>query len=211
MRRLLGRIWRFVKARYSEWRSALFVALLFLILWGLFRPEMTSPQIKIQTTEVTSTEVQTATTEEPPAIRSYITGAVERPGVYSLPQGSILQDLVEVAGGFMQGAQVDTVNLAMEITDQAHYHIPDPEDDIRLSPPQGLVQGDDSHSHLVQLNTAGLEDLQRLNGIGPSLAQRILEWRESYGPFKTKDELMLVPGIKEAKYNALEHQLATIQ
>lgn len=209
MRRVLGRLWRIIKVRYSEWRSALFVILLCLILWGLFRPETTSTRLEIEPLETTIQEMMPAHTTEKPTSRSYITGAVGRPGVYSLPQGSILQDLVMAAGGFVQGAQEDAVNLAVEISDQGHYHIPSLDENPQTAV-QGSLQTDISQTGLVNLNTAGLAELQTLNGIGPSLAQRILDWRDNYGPFKAKDELMLVPGIKEAKYSALEQQLASI-
>lgn len=212
MRRFLERSWRIIQARYSEWRSALFILLLFLILVGLFRPGTSQPHIVLETSETSLVETTTTTTyDEPIHIRSYITGAVRRPGVYSLPRGSILQDLVIAAGGFIQGAQEDAVNLALEISDQAHYHIPDLSDETLSPSLQTFVQSEDVSGSLVNLNTAGLAELQTLNGIGPALAQRILDWRESYGPFQSRDELMLVPGIKEAKYQALEHQLATIQ
>lgn len=211
MRNRLARLWRSFKVRYNEWRGMVFVGLLFLILWGLFRPETTSPILEIETVEPPPSETTlNIDIEKPTTLRSYITGAVGRPGVYNLPQGSILQDLVMAAGGFLSGAQPDAINLAMEISDQGHYHVPDKEEDFISPVVQGISQSEVSQGSLVHLNTAGLAELQALNGIGPALAQRILDWRDSYGPFKSKDELMLVPGIKEAKYTALEHQLATI-
>ena len=218
-------LWRRLKHLFEKWHTVLLVGVLLLIVWGLFRPakdaelswepfdEELEPEIEA-TTEIAAPSSSNQATLG--LCRCYVSGAVLNPGVYTLENGALLIDLVEAAGGLLADAEPSVINLAQEIIDQAHYHVPYLGDDASVQnagKAEAFYDGRFSDSESgggINLNTASQEELQTLTGIGPSLAERIVEWRDAYGPFQSNEELMLVPGIKEAKFQALEKDLAPL-
>ena len=136
-----------------------------------------------------------------PEARAYISGAVVSPGVYIMPADGRLADLVELAGGALEGADLGAVNLAQRVRDQDHFHIP------RIGEVTPLAQ---PGSDRIDINTASLELLDTLPGIGPALARAIVDYREDNGPFETPDELINVQGIGPATYEKLR-DLITVE
>jgi competence protein ComEA len=138
----------------------------------------------------------------PPATASmisiHVSGAVAEPGVYSLAPGSIAQQAVEAAGGLLEEANLDLVNLAARLEDGEQLHVPllrpTELDDDNGSPLQSTPYND-----RININTAEAPELEQLPGIGPSLAQSIIEYREQHGLFQSIEELTNVPGIGPAK------------
>ncbi|MDR2672513.1 MAG: ComEA family DNA-binding protein [Coriobacteriales bacterium] len=141
----------------------------------------------------------------------YITGAVATPGLYTLPAYSRVGDGVTAAGGLTTDAAAQAVNLAQPITDGAHVHIPTLEeakqssgnvvsDTTGTATDQSQISG---ASALVNINTADVNTLQTLNGIGPATAQKIIDYRKANGPFRSKEDLMQVSGIGQKKYAAI--------
>ena len=126
--------------------------------------------------------------------RAYISGAVASPGVYTVPAGARLADLLELAGGALEGADLDAVNLAQRVRDQDHFHIP------RIGEVTPLITPEPDK---ININTASLELLDTLPGIGEVKAKAIVHYRERNGPFETTDELMNVEGIGPATYEKL--------
>ncbi len=156
----------------------------------------------------TVTPLPTAT---PGPIRVYITGEVLHPAVYELPAGAILQDVVLAAGGFSENANRDAINLAIPLNDGLHVHVPDLSQETALPLGSGgVVPSTSSTSQLININTATIEELDRLPGIGPSIAQRIIEYREQNGPFFSVEELLNVSGIGPAKLEQMK-DLITIE
>ncbi|MCF4150825.1 ComEA family DNA-binding protein [Dethiosulfovibrio sp. F2B] len=145
----------------------------------------------------------------------YVTGAVESPGVYHLPSGSRVYHLVESAGGMTSGADDVAVNLAAPLADGAHVHVPLRSKAVRAPIDTGRSGSSSSvtalsyagtssgsasaRSGAVNLNSASLEELQTLPGIGPKTAAAILSYREKIGPFRSVDELTKVKGIGPKK------------
>jgi competence protein ComEA len=133
----------------------------------------------------------------------HVIGAVQMPGVYQLPRGSIVQDAVVAAGGPAAKANLAAINLAAGLSDSQQVYVPfvgeTPEAIPRLGS-SGPVAGET----LINLNTATAPELERLPGIGPSLAQAIIEYRESNGPFQRAQDLLEVPGIGPAKLAQIE-------
>ncbi|HHX77323.1 MAG TPA: ComEA family DNA-binding protein [Firmicutes bacterium] len=121
------------------------------------------------------------------SIRVHVAGAVVTPGVYTLPAGSRALEAVEAAGGALPEADQHAINLAQPLYDGQRVEIP-------------FISGDESNQKtagggLVNLNTASQEVLEKLPGIGPVRAARIIAYREQKGWFKSVDELADVPGI----------------
>jgi competence protein ComEA len=125
----------------------------------------------------------------------HVAGAAERPGVYLLPHGSIVQD---AAGGPTSSADLDRINLAADLEDGQRVYVPQ----ITAS---GTSTGEETHTSeidpelMININTAGAAELELLPGIGPSLAKEIMDHRSANGLFNTADDLLAVSGIGPAK------------
>lgn len=166
--------------------------------------------IVISPPEPTAAPVPTAT---PSAVQVYVSGQVAAPAVYELPPGSRVEDAVTAAGGFTAQAQPAGVNLAQSLFDGMQIYVPAEGEVPNLIVPVATAPAgttNNSNGGLVNINTAGLEELDTLPGIGPSTAQNIIDYRESNGPFATLEAIMDVPGIGEAKFNQIK-DLITLQ
>ena len=167
-----------------------------------------TPRPQVSTPIVVSPPVSTATPPPTPTlapIRVYVSGAVRQPAVYELPPGSIVQSAVDAAGGLTSDADLDCVNLALELRDQQQVHVPR-QGEAHPPPP---VSGGDPDSGgptgvLINLNVATAAELETLPRIGPTMAQRILEYREANGPFEAIEDIQEVPGIGPATFEGLK-------
>ncbi|MEW6032298.1 MAG: helix-hairpin-helix domain-containing protein [Bacillota bacterium] len=147
---------------------------------------------------------------EPPAeVVVHVAGAVLRPGVYSLPEGSRVIDAVTAAGGVKASADPDAVNLARRVADGEQVYIPT-RDETRASSAwpavreaQNQAAGGPATGGKVNINTASQAELETLPGVGPSIARRIIEYRLQNGPFRALEELMNVSGIGEKRFAEL--------
>lgn len=135
---------------------------------------------------------------EPADLRVHVAGEVLRPGVYELPFGSIVQDAIDIAGGFSGDASHDRVNLAAPLEDGQQVYVPEISEEVQSSP------NPRSFNELISINTASAPELERLPGIGPVIAQRIVEFREEYGPFQRLEDLLEVEGIGPSKLESLQ-------
>jgi competence protein ComEA len=125
-----------------------------------------------------------------------VAGAVRRPGLYKLRTGSRIDDAISAAGGATAKAQLEAVNLAAPVADGEQVVVPGRGAGgaaVSSSPAAGS-----SPSAPLDLNTATLEQLEALPGVGPVTAQKILDYRQAHGPFHSVDELQGVPGIGPA-------------
>lgn len=143
----------------------------------------------------------------PAPIMVYVDGAVQHPGVYALPQDSRALDAIQAAGGFSQKANQGAINLAARLKDGDRLTIP--ETGTPAAPTSSGVPGssrskDISPGSVVNINTATLEELQTLPGIGSTRAQDIIDYRQAHGDFKTIEDLMNVTGIGEATFERLK-------
>ena len=138
----------------------------------------------------------------------YITGAVRRPGVYSLPAESRLLQLVEAAGGLSVSADPVAVNLAAVLTDGLHVHVPEKGEEPPANRAYGVpisAPGTPKAGAPVNINRASAEELTALKGIGPVLAGNILEYRLNNGRFHEIDDLLHVKGIGRVKLEQLRN------
>ena len=134
-----------------------------------------------------------------------VAGAVTRPGVYRLPAGARVEDALERAGGPTRRADLSQVNRAAKVEDGRQVLVPTRVKTAAVAPgtapPAAQVPGQP-----LNLNTATLEQLDELDGVGPSTAQKILDFREEHGGFGAVEELDQIPGIGEKRLAALrEH------
>ena len=201
-------------------RHIIFIALLFIAFGGagifyLRQPTPTPIEIlPVDETTATATSAPTsAPTATPAPVRVYVTGAVAHSDVYFLPQGSIIKDAILAAGGLTPDADLERINQALELKDQQQIHVP------RIgeanAPPS--VQGGDSNNddvgnspvsgEVININTATLEELDSLPGIGPGIGQRIIDYRESIGGFKKVEEITQVSGIGQATLAKIEDRI----
>ncbi len=120
----------------------------------------------------------------------HVAGRVAHPGVVELPVGARVHQAVDAAGGAREGADLDLVNLARPVVDGERVYVPAAGEPV----PRGGAPETGAASP-VNLNSAGLADLDDLPGIGPVLAQRILDWRLAHGRFTAVAELGEVSGI----------------
>lgn len=151
-----------------------------------------------------------AATEEPLLCYVYICGAVLHPDVYALPEGSRIYEVVEMAGGLLEEADVASVNQAEVISDGQMIRIYTYEESQNglLSEDRTAeekdVKPDDGR---VNINTASQSELMTLPGIGESKATAIVAYRESNGAFSSIEELMNIPGIKEGIFLQLKEHI----
>ena len=122
-----------------------------------------------------------------------VVGAVRRPGLYRLPGGARVNDAVERAGGATRKANLAGINLAAPIADGLQIVVPAKTPGGGTAPP--AAAGGGATSGPLDLNSATLEQLETLPGVGPVTAQKILDYRQQHGAFTSVDELDAVPGI----------------
>lgn len=135
----------------------------------------------------------------------YVTGAVNKPGVVSLPEGARASDAVEAAGGVLPIADTEKINLAQPLKDGQKLEIPEKHAEGVAA---GTAKGTKSEAgELININTADEKALDTLPGIGPAMAQRIIEYREKEGAFQDISELKKVRGIGEAKFEKLKDKV----
>ncbi len=140
-------------------------------------------------------------------IKAYICGEVKNPGVYQIEQGARIVDLLELAGGQGENARIEVVNLAQFVVDGQRVYIPsrDEADDgnFLFFTDSNLIDYNSAVNKMVNVNTADIGELETLPGIGPVIAQNIIKYRNTNGPFKIKEELKNVSGIGEKKYEEI--------
>jgi competence protein ComEA len=142
-----------------------------------------------------------------------VEGAVATPGLISLPAGSRLNDAIEAAGGLLENADTTSLNLAARVGDGEQITIPSAAGPGNVDPvdpgssPVGSLPMD--AAGLININTAGISELDQLPGIGPTIAQRIIDFRTFYGPFDSVDQLIEVEGISQTMVERFRHMVTT--
>ena len=137
----------------------------------------------------------------PAPITVYVSGGVKQAGLYSLPNGSRVNDAIQAAGGFTESADTQAINLAEILVDGEQVDIPA---FIPTSMSGNNTRSIPGASPLVDINTASLVELDTLPDIGPKTAQRIIDYRMANGPFNSVQDLLKVDGIGEVTFNKIK-------
>lgn len=168
--------------------------------------------------EVGTFERVAETGEEIQTLWVHICGYVRTPGIYELPEGSRVFDCLMEAGGFAEGANETALNLADYLRDGSQIYVPGIDlgnenesllshGSIALPDQTGTVVGigeTNAQKHLVNINTASLEQLETLPGIGEKRAKDIISYRESNGPFESIEDIQKISGIKSAIFEKIK-------
>jgi competence protein ComEA len=146
----------------------------------------------------------TTPTTEPTVLLVDVTGWVRRPGVYEFVEGARVIDAVEAAGGARSGAELQVLNLAAPLVDGTQILVPKKGQVAPGAPPPAVGSAPGvSADGLVNVNTATGTELEALPGIGPVLAQSIIDHRTQNGPFTSVDQLVDVSGIGDVTLEKL--------
>ena len=209
-----------VKRWLMEYKKVLSIiggvlAVIVIILVG--RGMMASPKKEkvMVTNAVNTTRVEETTTIMPQNCYVDIKGEVLRPGVYEFSCESRIQEVIKKAGGFTEEADETKINLAQKITDQMQIIVPN----VHSKQEDGLTEGNsekgsstntsvsNSKQGTININTATLEELQTIKGIGKKKAEAILQYRKEHGALRTKEDLLQVKGIGKKALEAIESQV----
>jgi competence protein ComEA len=162
----------------------------------------TSTDVPPLTTPAADASEDGSTGAAPAIVVVDVAGAVRRPGVYRLPQGSRITDAIARAGGMSRHAEAASVDLAAPLADGEQVLVPASvvgTSGVGAAPvPAGAAAGPSS-SAPVDLNTATAEQLDALPGVGPVTAQKIVDYRQQHGPYTSVDDLDAISGIGPAK------------
>ncbi|MDY0408500.1 helix-hairpin-helix domain-containing protein [Virgibacillus soli] len=135
-----------------------------------------------------------------------IKGYVKKPGVYEIQADARVHDVIQLAGGFLKEADQSVINLAQKVHDEMVIFVPSEADEAQnITVP--AIGNASQQSQKVRINHATKEEIETLNGIGPSKAQAIIDFREENGLFKNVDDLLQVPGIGEKTLENLREQI----
>jgi competence protein ComEA len=169
--------------------------------WIALRPR--PGPIIVATPEPTPTPVPLPTATPAP-LRVYVTGAVRRSDVYLVPAGSLVKDAIAAAGGATDDADLEQINLAIQVYDQQQIHVPRKGEVVTpIAAPSGTPGAQDG-AGTVNINTASVQELDTLPGIGPAIAQRIVDYRTENGPFAAVEDITNVKGIGPSTLEKLE-------
>ena len=209
-----------VKRWLMEYKKVLSIiggvlAVIVIILVGRGMMASSTKEKVMVTNAVNTTRVEETTMRMPQNCYVDIKGEVLRPGVYEFSCESRIQEVIKKAGGFTEEADETKINLAQKITDQMQMIVPN----VNSKQEGGVTEGNsekgnssnttpsNSKQGTVNINTATLEELQTIKGIGKKKAEAILQYRKEHGAFRTKEDLLQVKGIGKKALEAIESQV----
>lgn len=139
----------------------------------------------------------------------HVSGAVKLPGIISLKEGSRVYDAIEAAGGLSEGCEIKDINLAQFVKDGIKIYIPYLGETPYISQSDSYISNDDASPtrQIININSAGINQLVELDGIGEATAKKIIAYREKNGNFKKIEDLLKVSGIGDAKFNAIKNNI----
>lgn len=202
------------KEKWESWSLSAKAALIggiLLILVGMgslfSKKEESVEETTVVEMTVLAEKTEVSTTQET-VIFVDIKGAVKNPGVYQMKVGDRVKDALDAAGGLTAEADSQKVNLAKRLEDQMVIVVPKVgEEAEEIS--AGVTSKEEAKEGKVNINTATVEELKTLKGVGEKKAEAIIEYRKKNGSFKTKEDLMKVRGIGKKLFESFEERIVT--
>lgn len=203
------------KEKWESWSLAVKgaviggVLLLLVGVGGLLpKKEEAVEETEAVVTTVLAEKTEESTTQEA-VIFVDIKGEVKKPGVYQMKAGDRVKDAIDAAGGLTAEADSQKVNLAQRVEDQMVIVVPKIGEEGDAAIPAGATSKEASKEGKVNINTATVEELKTLKGVGEKKAEAIIEYRKKNGSFKTKEDLMKVRGIGKKLFESFEERIVT--
>ena len=202
------------KEKWESWnlvvKGAVIAGILLLLVGvgGLLpKKEEAVEESEAVVTTVLAEKMEESTTLEA-VIFVDIKGEVKKPGVYQMKAGDRVKDAIDAAGGLTAEADSQKVNLAQRVEDQMVIVVPKVGEEAEAIP-AGVTSKETSKEGKVNINTATVEELKTLKGVGEKKAEAIIEYRKKNGSFKTKEDLMKVRGIGKKLFESFEERIVT--
>lgn len=202
------------KEKWESWslsaKAAVIGGILLILvgMGGLFsKKEESVEETEVVVTTVLAEKTEVSTTQET-VIFVDIKGAVKNPGVYQMKPGDRVKDALEAAGGLTAEADSQKVNLAKRLEDQMVIVVPKVGEEAEEIP-AGETRKEATKEGKVNINTATVEELKTLKGVGEKKAEAIIEYRKKNGSFQTKEDLMKVRGIGKKLFESFQERIVT--
>lgn len=202
------------KEKWESWSLSAKAAVIggvLLILVGVgglfFKKEESVEETTVVETTVLAEKTEVSTTQET-VIFVDVKGAVKNPGVYQMKVGDRVKDALEAAGGLTEEADSQKVNLAKRLEDQMVIVVPKVGEEAEEIP-AGATSKEEAKEGKVNINTATVEELKTLKGVGEKKAEAIIEYRKKNGSFQTKEDLMKVRGIGKKLFESFQERIVT--
>lgn len=202
------------KEKWESWsvlvKGAVIGGMLLLLVGvgGLFsKKEEAVEDVTVVETTMLAEKTEVSTTQEA-VIFVDIKGAVKNPGVYQMKSGDRVKDALDAAGGLTDEADSQKVNLAQRVEDQMVIVVPKVGEEA-TEIPSGVTSKEAAKDGKVNINTATVEELKTLKGVGEKKAEAIIEYRKKNGSFKTKEDLMKVRGIGKKLFESFQERIVT--
>ena len=202
------------KEKWESWslsaKAAVIGGILLILVGvgGLFsQKEESVEEIEAVVTTVLAEKTEVSTTQET-VIFVDIKGAVKNPGVYQMKVGDRVKDALDAAGGLTDEADSQKVNLAKRLEDQMAIVVPKVGEEAEEIP-AGETRKEATKEGKVNINTATVEELKTLKGVGEKKAEAIIEYRKKNGSFQTKEDLMKVRGIGKKLFESVQERIVT--
>ncbi|MBS1008951.1 helix-hairpin-helix domain-containing protein [Leuconostoc suionicum] len=201
-----------VKEKYYEYKIWIFIILLILaaIIYCAYSHQTKEVQQTSLSSSISSTsgvKKSESSHENRSIVMVDVKGAVKNPGVYKITSFARVQTAIAQAGGTLEEADMQQVNLAQKLTDGQIVYVP-----MRGETSSPVNNGSTSamsttDNEVINLNTATVVELQKLDGIGVKKAEQIIAYREEHGEFKSIEEIKQVSGIGEKRFEALKDKV----
>ena len=202
------------KEKWESWslsaKAAVIGGILLILVGvgGLFsKKEESVEETEVVVTTVLAEKTEVSTTQET-VIFVDIKGAVKNPGVYQMKVGDRVKDAIDAAGGLTEEADSQKVNLAKRLEDQMAIVVPKVGEEAEEIP-AGETRKEATKEGKVNINTATVEELKTLKGVGENKAEAIIEYRTKNGSFQTKEDLMKVRGIGKKLFESFQERIVT--
>lgn len=202
------------KEKWESWslsaKAAVIGGILLILVGvgGLFsKKEESVEEPTVVETTVLAEKTEVSTTQET-VIFVDIKGAVKNPGVYQMKVGDRVKDALDAAGGLTGEADSQKVNLAKRLEDQMVIVVPKVGEEAEEIP-AGETRNEATKEGKVNINTATVEELKTLKGVGEKKAEAIIEYRKKNGSFQTKEDLMKVRGIGKKLFESFQERIVT--